>query len=253
MAQEEGKSVRTIQRSLDAYAKQQEESGKKAGDEILDGPAVIIVDTIFLGRTNGVMIVRDAHKRKTLSRIYVSSEKIATFKNQVNDLKERKLDIKAIVVDGRRGMLTAYPDIPTQMCHFHQVQITVRYLTNNPKTKPSAQLLAIAKQLSNVSKDTFEGILSHWHEKWSEYLSEKTVNPETGKSHFTHQRLRASYRSLKTNLKYLFTYMDYPELNIPNTTNGLDGWFSHLRDSIRIHRGLTWKRKVRVLEKILWD
>ena len=32
----------------------------------------------------------------------------------------------------------------------------------------------------------------------------------TGKTYFTHKRLRSAYRSLNTNMKYLFTWYDNP-------------------------------------------
>ena len=61
------------------------------------------------------------------------------------------------------------------------------------------------------------------------YLGERTINPETGKSHYTHRQLRSAYFSLKRNLAYLFVFERYPDLDIPNTTNLLDGAFAGLK------------------------
>jgi len=80
-------------------------------------------------------------------------------------------------------------------------------------------------------------------------LKEKTVNPETNKWFYTHKRLRSVYRSLKTNLPYLFTYQKYPELNIPNTTNSLDGTFSNFKSLPRIHRGLKEREGIKLYVK----
>jgi hypothetical protein len=42
----------------------------------------------------------------------------------------------------------------------------------------------------------------------------------------------AAYKSLQRNLPYLFTYKNYPDLHIANTTNLLDGGvFTQLRRS----------------------
>lgn len=46
-----------------------------------------------------------------------------------------KFALHSITCDGRRGLLGSFGDIPTQMCHFHQVAIVRRYLTKNPKHK----------------------------------------------------------------------------------------------------------------------
>ncbi|MEW6408460.1 MAG: hypothetical protein AB1465_07440, partial [Patescibacteria group bacterium] len=57
--------------------------------------------------------------------------------------------------------------------------------------------------------------------------------------------------SITKNLPILYTYQKYPELNIPNTTNSLDGTFSHLKDMLRIHRGLKRTQKLKMIDEIL--
>jgi hypothetical protein len=57
--------------------------------------------------------------------------------------------------------------------------------------------------------------------------------------------------SLKTNLPYLFTYLEYRELNIPNTTNSLDGSFTNLKDLAGVHRRFTPNMKRKIIEEIL--
>ena len=68
---------------------------------------------------------------------------------------------------------------------------------------------------------------------------------------FKHRRLRSAFRSLKTNLPYLFTYKKYPELNIPNTTNSCDGSFAHWKQKLKIHRGLTKHRRNKMTNYLL--
>ncbi len=83
------------------------------------------------------------------------------------------------------------------------------------------------------------------------FLDERTSNLETGKSHYTHKRLRSAYRSLKTNAKWLFTWYDYHELNISNTTNAIDGHFSDLKNKLRNHNGLSQTRKMKFIDEFL--
>jgi hypothetical protein len=82
-------------------------------------------------------------------------------------------------------------------------------------------------------------------------LNERTINTETGKSHYTHKKVRSAYRSLKTNLKWLFTWYDNIELQIPNTTNAIDGHFSDLKTKLRNHNGLSKSRKVKFIDEFL--
>jgi hypothetical protein len=80
---------------------------------------------------------------------------------------------------------------------------------------------------------------------------EKTVSPKTGESNYTHKRLRSAYRSLKTNTPYLFTHEDYLELQIPNTTNPLEGTFAELKTKLRNHAGIKDEIKIKLCDHFL--
>lgn len=108
--------------------------------------------------------------------------------------------------DGRQGLLGGFGDIPTQMCHFHQLAIIRRYLTKNPKHRASQELLLLTKSLTTSNKQCFSKALDEWHDKHKDYFNERTTNDE-GKSWYTHKRLRSAYHSLKRNLSYLFVYL----------------------------------------------
>ena len=48
-----------------------------------------------------------------------------------------------------------------------------------------------------------------------------------------------------------FTWYDYPEYNIPNTTNAIDGHFSDLKKKLRCHNGMNEARKKRFIDEYL--
>jgi hypothetical protein len=199
------------------------------------------------------MLAKDYYTGKTLERLYLKSETINSFITLVEKIKQR-YEIKAIVVDGRKGILNAYPKIPTQMCQFHQIQIINRYLTRKSKLEASKELRKITLTLTTIKKELFIKLIEKWYQKWETLLKEKTINQNTKKWFYTHKKLRSAYRSLKTNLPYLFTYQEKQNrhLKIPNTTNLLDGFFSHLKNALRVHRGLNIKRKIKIIETIIW-
>ncbi|PIX98583.1 hypothetical protein COZ22_04610, partial [bacterium (Candidatus Howlettbacteria) CG_4_10_14_3_um_filter_37_10] len=124
------------------------------------------------------------------------------------------------------------------MCHFHQQKIITRCLTKNPVLKANIELRSIAMKLAKTDKESFNGRLNEWYEKWGDFLKEKIFNPETGKYHFTHKRTRSAFFSLKRNLPYLFTFYDHIELKIPNTNNSIGGYFSCIKKKVNIHNGL---------------
>lgn len=167
-------------------------------------------------------------------------------------LEKQGYTIMAIVLDGRPGVRQIFGDIPVQMCHFHQKQIIVRYLTNNPKLEAGRELKIITKNLCETNERNFITALDTWHTRWASFLKERTTDPVTGRWRYTHKRLRSAYRSLRLNLPYLFTYQKYPELDIPNTTNSLDGCFAYLKELVRVHRGIKSGLKSKIVTDILW-
>jgi hypothetical protein len=160
--------------------------------------------------------------------------------------------IQGVTIDGKRGVAKAFNNIPVQMCHFHQVAIIKRYLTSRPKLDASIELLKICRRIPTTTQSRFTEALSLWHDKHKAFLDEKTLNPTTLKYVSTHAKLVAAYRSLSTNLPYLFTYKNHKGFKIPNTTNALDGGvFSHLKKLIKLHQGLAKKRKVKLIDEFL--
>ena len=141
---------------------------------------------------------------------------------------------------------------PVQMCHFHQVAIIKRYLTSRPKLEASIELLKLCRRIPTSTQIRFTDALSQWHGKHKIFLDEKTLNLTTFKYISTHAKLVAAYRSLITNLPYLFTYKNLKEFRMPNTTNALDGGvFSQLKKLIKLHHGLAKKRKLKLIDEFL--
>ncbi len=212
---------------------------------------VAVMDCTFFGRTSGYLVVRDPHRRENVYWFEIERETLDEYRYARDTLESQGFAIKAVVADGKPGLKPLYKNVPVQMCHFHQKQIIIRYLTIRPRLEAGIELKELAHTLGHSSEKAFALELATWHEKWHEFLKERTTNPETGKWHYTHKRLRSAHRSLKTNLPYLFTYKRFPELDIPNTTNSLDGSFTHLKDLVRMHRGLKSDLKHKMIESKL--
>ena len=135
------------------------------------------------------------------------------------------------------------------MCHFHQKKIVDRYITKNPKLETSIELQEILTRLTKTIEARFKNKLLNQYSKNEDFLNEMTINYDTGEATYTHYKLRANYVSLCSNLDYLFTYKNIPNLSIPNTTNHLDGGkFSDLKNRIRVHRGLSKSLKKKVVD-----
>ena len=217
-------------------------------------PCVIITDTTFWGHSYGVTVFRAPHLKKNIWWHEVASERVVTYHYGRKILEDQGWTFTAAVVDGRRGLVNVFRDIPVQLCQFHQVQRVTKYLTRRPATEAGKELRVLVLTLKDAIEADFTEALCAWHERWGAFIEEKTVYEfVTGKKKwfYTHTRVRSAYRSLQNNLPYLFTYQRYPELNIPNTTNSLDGMFTQLKAKLAVHRGLRKDRRYKVISEIL--
>lgn len=211
------------------------------------------MDATFFARGDGVLIARAGSKNLLWREI--ETEKAEDYKELISMLRSAGITFSSFTIDGKRGvlhmLLKEFPGIPVQYCQFHQVQTITHYLSKRPKLEAGKELRGLTLTLTEKDRKTFTDKLSGWHEKWKDFLAEKTADSITGKWHYTHKRLRSAYRSLRTNLPYLFTYLDYPELKIPNTTNSCDGSFAHWKGKLGVHRGLKKERKRKMMNYLL--
>ncbi len=210
---------------------------------------VLLMDTTYWGRNWGLLVIMDAHTKALLWKKYVKHERLADYKEGVDYLESLGYCIDGIVCDGLKGMFQLFSAYRIQMCQFHQVAIIRRYITICPKLEAGKELKAITKLLTRTDKESFVEEFDNWIVKWNKFLKERTLNPITGKSKYTHGRLRSAYLSIKRNLPFLFVWFDYPEFGIPNTNNSLEGSFTALKNKLRNHNGLSKENRMRFINE----
>lgn len=120
------------------------------------------MDTTYFGRTFGVMVLMDSISGKALSVSEVKNETNALYAQAIGSLKAKDIEIQSIVCDGRRGLAQMFPDIPVQLCQFHQVKTVSRYLTRNPKTEAGRALWRLVLTLKNSTRADFDRGLQIW-------------------------------------------------------------------------------------------
>ncbi len=215
----------------------------------------MICDATFYGKRRdklGTLVFKDSITKEVLIWKHIQSETIKDYKHLLSELLLLGYTINSITIDGKRGLYKAFKDYPVQMCHFHQKRIIQRYITKHPKLQASKDLQKIMYKLTSTNETIFTKKLDIWYETYKDFLSEKTLNESTGKEYYTHAKLVSAYKSLRTNLPYLFTHKKYKHLKIQNTTNGLDGGvFSPMKMLIKIHRGLNKSLKLKMVDDYL--
>lgn len=234
----------------------------------------LVVDATYFGKKkdrDGVLIAKDSNSGDIVYYKFIESETKKEYQLLRTKLEESGFVIKSVTIDGRPGVKNVFTGIPIQMCQFHQIQIVNRYLTKKPKLIPSIQLKTIVDGLTKSNEYSFTSRLNYWLEVNQEFLSERSLNPNTGRYRFTHSKLRSAVNSIVSNLPYLFTYLnsEFTEVRdktiqvaylqsssklnskIANTTNCLDGWFSHLKRLVGCHNGMRKDRKHKMIARII--
>lgn len=208
----------------------------------------LLIDCVFFGRAYGYLCFHD-----TQQIIYcheIKTETVADLSRGLCVIRDAGYRIKSVTIDGRRGFYGTIKRIlgpvPVQMCLFHQKAITRRYLTDRPSLQAGKDL----KELMNrLLEETPENFVAAFYALKRDHQT--TLNRRNEKREFAHQKLRAAYRSVENNLPMLFTWREFPQLQIPNTTGRLEGFFSHLKERIQMHRGLKKHRKKKAIRCFL--
>ena len=217
----------------------------------------LVIDVVFFNKRKyksefGIMIFYDAIKQEPLFWKEVKNEKLEDYQSMFFKLKQKGFTFKYIVIDGKKGLKEFFINQKEilQYCQFHQLKTVRNYISNKPKLKSARFLKEILIDLKDKTETEFRKELKFLIEIFHSEINEKQFNIETKKYEFIHKKLKATIRSLTVNLTYLFTYKNYPELNIPNTTNFLDGGeFSYLKRLLREHNGISKKLKLKMVDE----
>lgn len=245
LAQRYRVSERTIQRDL---------AGMRFVRKIAKVKDVTIqLDTTYWGRNFGLMVIKDALRNKILWHKYVRNETISQYLEGISWLKSNGFRIYGAVIDGMRGLAQALYPIPVQMCQFHQILITRRYLTQEPELEASIALLSIVKNITKMDKESFVGAFNDWSEKYQNVINER-IRDKRIKRHtppYMRPKLRSAYLSLRRNMNLLWTFYDHPETGLPNTNNALEGVFSDIKSKVRAHRGISKDNRRKLLDEYI--
>jgi hypothetical protein len=237
---------KTLRRYFDRYA-------GATGEVIkVQKRIVVIIDAFYFSRGDGVLVCRTLEK--VLYWKQIATERIDDYIACLNTIAAMGRTVLVAVIDGRRGVRQALLalGIRVQCCQFHEMLTIKRYIPGRAKTEAARTLRAIAFRICESISIQMETALNVWQVMYGEFLSERTYNTTNKRRwQYTHRRLRSAFRSLQTNLPWLYTYERYPQLQIPNTTNHCDGLFSHVEERIGLHRGLSKARRKKMLDYLL--
>lgn len=185
---------------------------------------------------------------------FTDGEHYEEIKEDLDNLILLGVQLESITTDGHKSVLKAIrkslPGVLVQRCLVHIQRMCLLWLTRYPQHSSGQELRKLVLMLLKIETENdrlfWVGQLDLWYKRHKEYLSEKTYNEETQRYWYKHKLLRRSYFSIKRALPDMFHYLKNDR--IPKTTNGIEGYFSHLKNHLDLHRGLTPKNRINFIK-----
>lgn len=185
---------------------------------------------------------------------FSDGEHFTEIKEDLDNLIKLGVQIESITTDGHKSILKAIkkslPDVIVQRCLVHIQRMCLLWLTRFPKHVAGQELRGLVVLLLKIETDNDKTFwvkeFNDWHTRHKQYLNEKTFHPLTGRYWYTHKLLRRSWLTIKRALPNMFHYLQNNK--IPKTTNGIEGFFSHLKNHLDLHRGLTTANRINFIK-----
>lgn len=231
-------SIKRLLRSVECVWRQPDLRGKSG---------YVHLDATYWGHNWGVLLALDDSTNKALYMSFIKSETRQDYRLAVDTIIASGYSIKGIIIDGKQSLFKEFDAYPVQMCQFHMKQIVTRYLTKNPRMHASRELKAIMDSITYCTVKEFAKRYNQWKITWDKFIKRRTVSKVTGKTSFTHRRLRSAMFSLDYYLPYLFTYQLTECAGMPNTNNKIEGTFTDLKKNLNNHSGMTIQNRVRFI------
>ena len=195
------------------------------------------------------MVFRDYYEKEDLWYAYAHTETTSIYRDGRDYLETLGYTITSVTADGFGGIKQAFSGIPYQMCHVHMERLLRKGTTRTPQTEAGTILRALTLSLFDTTSTLFKQRYTNYLDKYHTFLNEKSLNSETGRSDWTHERLRTASLSLSIHMPYLFTYET--NTKIPTSSNALEAHFRHINEVTAVHCGLARSQKQKLISTIL--
>lgn len=215
-----------------------------ASDVNLSAVKNLIVDGTFLVNRTGIFVIMDASNHSIVSGKYGIAEnsesKVTGF---LNPLKATGLNPASCTTDGNPQVIkiiqALWPEITMQRCVVHIQRQGLMWCRRFPKRMDAKRLRDLFLHVTHINnqeeRDSFLAELSSWEDR---YGSSIQSSRERGKVFSDLKRARSMLLKAIPNM---FHYLE--DSSIPKSTNGLEGYFSRLKQHYRNHRGMSEARR----------
>lgn len=240
ISRESGYSERQLRRWYDEYL-------DKAPEWVVQRRKGVhmLIDGTWFDRDHCLIVYRDNDSKSTLYYRFAAGEDEYEIIKDLQVFKRLRLSISSFTTDGAepivRAIKYAYPHTTRQRCVVHIERECLAWLTQHPRTAAGITLRRLVCMICKIEtmndKLYWMKELAKWYDEYEEFIKEKSVNKETGEFTYTHDNIIRAYIHIHRALPDMFKFIDNPL--VPHNTNGLESFFGHLKDNLRVHRGLS--------------
>lgn len=205
----------------------------------------LLIDGTYFTNKVCLVVYRDANIKMTLLYRLTDGERFRELKEDLRNIVRLGIEIESVTCDGAANILKAVrevcPEAVLQRCTVHISREVESWITRKPQSEAARELLELVRLLGCIEKhddaQLWMRAFIDRYRKHETYIEEKSVDETTGRWWYTHKMLHRSMVHIKRALPYMFNYTRYP--NVPKTSNSIESFFGHLKDNLRIHRGLS--------------
>jgi len=195
------------------------------------------------------MLFWDPHEHEIIANHFDLKEDYVICVDFFVSLREQGMLPTSITMDGNTLVIKAirkiWPDCTIQRCVYHIQRQGQMWLRRYPKSGLAFDLKLILSLLPRIKTHQQK---DQW---WEKYYQWKFRYQDQIKALDSHHKVDSdiirTYRMIENASKDMFHYLDNPD--IPSTSNGLESYFSRLKDLYKRHRGL---RKSHLENYLAW-
>ena len=205
----------------------------------------LLIDGTYFTNKVCLVLYRDANIRMTIFYRLTDGERFGELKEDLQNIKRTGIEIESVTCDGAANILKAVrevcPEAVLQRCTVHIAREIETWITRKPQSHAARELLEIVRLLNCVvtPNDAHFWIKAFvvWHRKYEAFINEKTVDEQSAHWWYTHKMLHRSVVHIQRALPNMFNYTRHKK--VPKSSNSIEAFFGHLKDNLRIHRGLS--------------
>ena len=211
-------------------------------------PIYLLIDGTYYSDDHCLILYRAENLKRTIFYRFTTHEDQNEIAADLLSIRDLGYDVIGVTTDGGDNIIRAveyvFPDVPRQRCVVHVQRDCLTSITQRPRSTEAKLFRNLVQDLSICrtvnDKLWWLNMYHNWEDDYKEFVFQKAVISYSHQEYYVHNDLRKAYIHLKRAIPNLFTYIDYP--GVPKTTNALEAFFGHIKDQIRLHRGLAESR-----------